>query len=208
LSSVRPGAGNAGIGEVTFDNATFWDERYRTNIALGSGAGSRGEVLQYKRDLMQEVVDRLRPGSILDVGCGDLEVMRELRFAGAYTVIDASSFVIERNRQIRPEWDFVAGDFVALAQSGDLHADLVICLDVLIHQHDRETYRAFVRSLLAVSRRAAVMNGFAGRRPKRELSPNVAYHEPIAQTLHDLGVESMETLATYRRTALVLVETG
>lgn len=195
----------AGLG---FDNASFWDERYRTNIELGSGAGSRGEFLAYKRDLMQKVVDRLRPRSILDVGCGDLEVMRELAFDGAYTGIDVSPFVIERNRQIRPGWRFVAGDFVALAESEHLHADLVVCLDVLIHQHDRETYRAFVRALLAASRVATVMNGFAKDRPGRRLSPNVAFHEPIGRTLRELGVEAWETLAAYRRTALVLVETG
>ena len=191
-----------------FDNASFWDERYRTNIELGSGAGSRGEFLAYKRDLMQGIVDRVRPRSILDVGCGDLEVMRELVFDGAYAGIDVSPFVIERNRRLRPEWRFVAGDFVALAESENLHADLVVCLDVLIHQHDRETYRAFVRALLGASRAAAVMNGFAKHRPTRKWSPNVAFHEPIAQTLRERGVEEWEVLASYRRTALVLVETG
>jgi SAM-dependent methyltransferase len=197
-----------GIDLVGFDNATFWDERYRTNIELGSGAGSRGEFLLYKRRLMQDVVTRLRPRSILDVGCGDLEVMRELAFDGAYTGIDVSPFVIERNRTIRPDWQFVAGDFVAMARSGDVHADLAVCLDVLIHQHDRETYREFVRALLDASHCAALMNGFSSWRPGRKLSPNVAFHEPIAETLRALGVAEMESLATYRRTALVLVETG
>lgn len=193
---------------MRFDNASFWDERYRTNIELGSGAGSRGEFLAYKRELMQGIVDRLRPRSILDVGCGDLEVMRELAFDGAYTGIDISPFVIERNRELRPDWTFVAGDFVELAQSKDMHADLVVCLDVLIHQHERETYRAFVRALLGASRIATVMNGFAGERPTRKLSPNVAYHEPITQTLRELGVADWEVVATYRRTALMLVQKG
>ena len=86
-----------------FDNAAFWDERYRTNIELGSGAGSRGEFLTDKRDLLRGLIARLQPRSILDVGCGDIEVTRELEFDGAYTGIDVSPYVIERNHQICPD---------------------------------------------------------------------------------------------------------
>jgi hypothetical protein len=57
-----------------FDNAVFWDERYRTNLALGSGRGSRDKFLTVKRELVRDVIARLRPRSILDVGCGDIEV--------------------------------------------------------------------------------------------------------------------------------------
>ena len=192
---------------MSFDNAVFWDERYRTNMALGSGAGSRGTFLDAKRDLVRDVIARLRPRSILDVGCGDIEVTRELAFEGVYTGIDLSPFIIERNREIRPDWNFVLGDFLALAQTRAVHADLVLCLDVLIHQHDRETYRELVRALLDASEVALVVNGFDAQARSSRLSPNVAYHEPINQTLRDCGVTSTELLATFRRTAFVLVET-
>jgi hypothetical protein len=83
---------------------------------------------------------------------------------------------------------------------------LVLCLDVLIHQHDRETYRELLRALLGVSQVALVVNGFDTRAHSSRLSPNVAFHEPITQTLHDCGVERTELLATFRRTAFVLVD--
>jgi trans-aconitate methyltransferase len=193
---------------MSFDNALFWDERYRTNMTLGSGAGSRGTFLEAKRDLVRDAIARLRPRSILDVGCGDIEVTRELTFEGVYTGIDLSPFIIERNREIRPDWTFVQGDFLAPSQTPAMHADLVLCLDVLIHQHDRETYRELVRALLDASQVALIVNGFDAQAHSARLSPNVAFHEPINQTLRDCGVASPELLATFRRTAFVLVETG
>lgn len=192
-------------GRAPFDNAAFWDERYRTNIELGSGAGSRGEFLEYKRELLQALVEQLQPRSILDVGCGDIEVTRELHFDGSYTGIDASAFVAERNQAIRPDWTFIHGDFLQLARERDLHADLVICLDVLIHQHDPETYRAFVRALLDASQRALLVNSFDGMPRSGRLSPNVAFHEPITQTLRDAGASHLRELEQFRRTVILLV---
>lgn len=190
-----------------FDNATFWEDRYQTNIALGSGAGSRGAFLRLKRRLLTELLERFQPAFILDVGCGDIEVARTLSFDGAYTGIDLSPFVIERNRTIRPDWRFIQGDFLALERSQDVRADLVLCLDVLIHQHDKETYRAFVRALLAASRSVLVVNGFETLPKSGKLSPNVAFHEPLSDTLRASGVTSMEALAGMRRTGIFLVET-
>ena len=190
-----------------FDNTTFWDERYRTDMTLGSGGGSRGAFLAYKRQLLNELVTRLRPRSILDVGCGDIEVTRELEFDGSYTGIDVAPSVIQRNREIRPDWTFLLGDFIALANSQALQADLVLCLDVLIHQHDPNTYRAFVCELLRASRVALVVNGFDAFPRSGRLSPNVAYHEPVTRTLHACGVEKIEVIKEFRRTLIVLVDT-
>lgn len=196
---------DSGRGEnALFDNASFWDQRYRTNIELGSGAGSRGEFLLYKRELLQALITRLQPRSILDIGCGDIEVTRELAFDGSYTGVDASAFVTERNQAIRPDRTFLHGDFLQLAQERDLHADLVLCLDVLIHQHDPETYRAFVHTLVEVSRKALLVNSFDEMPRSGRLSPNVAFHEPITQTLRDAGAQDIHELGIFRRTAILL----
>ena len=188
-----------------FDNLEFWEERYRTNIALGSGGGSRGDALRFKRELLTSLLERLQPRTVLDIGCGDIEVTRDLALTGAYTGIDISPYVIERNRALRPDWEFRQGDFVAMAREEALQADLVLCFDVLIHQHDRETYRAFVRELLRSSRVALVVNGFETFPPSGRMSPNVAYHEPLSQTLREAGAAEIEPLATFRRMLIALV---
>lgn len=192
---------------TSFDNETFWDARYREDLALGSGAGSRGEHLDRKRRMLQNLIAGLRPRSIIDVGCGDIEATRELAFDGDYLGIDVSPYIVERNRQLRPGWSFRQGDFVALAKEHALEADLVVCLDVLIHQHDPAVYRAFVPALLRAARHSLVVNGFSRLPRGRELSPNVAFHEPIADTLRACGVTRMTRLADVRRTTVYFVDT-
>ena len=190
-----------------FDNETFWDTRYREDLTLGSGAGSRGEHLERKRRMLQNLITGLRPRSIIDVGCGDIEATRDLEFDGDYLGIDVSPYIVERNRQIRPGWSFMHGDFVELAGEHAFEADLVVCLDVLIHQHDPDVYRAFVAALLRAARVSLVVNGFSRLPRDRDLSPNVAFHEPIGDTLRACGARRMTRLADVRRTRVFFVDT-
>jgi trans-aconitate methyltransferase len=192
---------------TSFDNQAFWDARYREDLSLGSGAGSRGEHLERKRRMLQNLITGLRPRSIIDVGCGDIEATRDLQFDGAYLGIDVSPYIVERNRQIRPDWSFLHGDFVALAGERAFKADLVVCLDVLIHQHDPAVYRAFVAALLRAAAASLVVNGFSRLPRGRELSPNVAFHEPIVETLRACGARRMTKLADVRRTTVLFVDT-
>lgn len=58
---------NARVGEFnrrleidrgeSFDNRRFWEERYTINPELGSGIGSRGSCREYKRAMLQQVVE-------------------------------------------------------------------------------------------------------------------------------------------------------
>lgn len=188
-----------------FDNRQFWETRYTTNLELGSGAGSRGEFLEHKRQLLYQAIEKFHPRSILDVGCGDIEVTKDLEFSGEYTGIDLSPSIVARNRTLRPAWNFIVGDFLDSSRHDQLRADLVICLDVLIHQHDYETYRAFVRELVNATRGVAIINGFEAPR-RRRVNPNTAYHEPITYTLTELGEGRMEIIGPFRNSLVVQLD--
>lgn len=69
---------HTGIPKTGFNNKKFWDERYSTDIELGSGIGSKGAVLELKRKALHELVEKEKPDNILDVGCGDLELIYDL----------------------------------------------------------------------------------------------------------------------------------
>jgi SAM-dependent methyltransferase len=186
-----------------FDNREFWERRYTTDLELGSGAGSRGEFLEYKRRVLDQMIEEFHPRSILDVGCGDIEVTKDLAFSGEYIGIDLSPSIVARNQTLRPEWKFIAGDFLDLVRRDQLGADLVICFDVLIHQHDYETYRTFVRELLNAARRVAVINGFEKGRVR---SKNCAYHEPITHTLTELGEGRVKVIEPFRNSLIMQVD--
>jgi SAM-dependent methyltransferase len=189
-----------------FDNREFWERRYTTDLELGSGAGSRGGFLDEKRRLLCQMIEEFHPRSILDVGCGDIEVTKDLPFSGEYTGIDLSPSIIARNQMLQPMWNFIEGDFLDIVRRDRLAADLVICFDVLIHQHDYETYRAFVRELVTATRRVAIINGFEQPRRRKRVNPNTAYHEPITHTLTELGEGRMKILGPFRNSLVVQID--
>ncbi len=190
-------------GQAPFDNEAFWNERYRTNPTLGSGIGSRGELAVRKLELLQSIVDELQPASILDVGCGDLEIVSRLRYDGDYTGIDIADVVVQRNRAAHPDWTFLHGDFVTLAREHELAADLVICMDVLIHQHDADYYRRFVEALVAATRRTGVVAAYDRQPDAANASEITAWHGPISDTLASAGARDVATIDEYRATAVM-----
>ena len=174
---------NAAISEIwhtAFPNATFWNWRYATNAELGSGSGSRGKQLADKRELLAALLDILQPRSVLDVGCGDGETTRDLPLPD-YVGLDLSEEAIGRARRTRPDGDYRLGTLADHA----IEAELTLCIDVLIHQADRDSYRATVRSLLESSTRALLVSGY--ERPSPIDSPMVHFHEPLSATLHEMA---------------------
>ena len=176
-----------------FDNASFWTERY-----LGSRAASRA----LKTALIRHTLEREHSGSVLDIGCGDLASVAELPLAD-YTGIDIAETVIEANAVRRPSWKFLAGDFLKLRDQHRLRADLVLCFDVLIHQHEFAVYEAFVRAIVASCASVALVGAFQTPPRPQYRSEITAYHEPIMRTLARCGVKSMRIVASYRDTVVV-----
>lgn len=190
-------------GQARFDNQKFWNERYATNMALGSGIGSRGDVAEQKRDILQQVIDEHAITSILDVGCGDIEIVRKLRFSGEYTGIDLAEVVLSRNAKLMPRWHFAHGDFVSLAEAEPLRADMVVCMDVLIHQHDPDYYARFVQNLVHATRTIGVVAAYDAPPPTAYSSQITAYHGPITATLRACGASDVQVMDEYRGTAVV-----
>ncbi len=161
---------------IGLDNAAFWETRYTTDPALGSGLGSRGEVMLDKRRQLAPVLATYADRTVTDIGCGDLEVLRVFDLRN-YLGFDLSPSGLELARAKRPDWRFCQGS------SGDApkgRADLSICLDVAIHQPDPGSYRALIDDTIAASKDAVLISGY-------ELAPGgrgiVFFHEPLSQTL-------------------------
>lgn len=129
----------------TPESSAYWEGRY-----AGGGASGEGSVGAF-RDWKWTVIDDLvpDPGSVLDVGCGDISFW-EGRDCARYTGLDFSATVIEENRRKRPGWTFLAGD---AAEQRDLSADTVLCMDMLFHVPDDEAYRDILRNLTRWARR-------------------------------------------------------
>lgn len=197
----RPGATEG--PRSSFDNAQFWNERYRANPQLGSGIGSRGEIAEYKRAVLQTEIDRHAPASILDVGCGDMEIVRHLRHDAFYLGTDVSRVIVDRNAQLFPHHAFMVGSFSSAVGAVNLRADLVLCLDVLIHQHQPEEYQGLVAALIAATKRIGLISGYESPPAAQYQSDITAYHEPLSQTLRAHGALDIVEVGRYRDTALL-----
>ncbi len=186
-----------------FDNRSFWNHRYAHHPELGSGLGSRGDVLQLKQELLARLMPAEGELSVLDWGCGDLEVARSLPWRD-YTGVDVSVEALRIAAEKRPDWLF-ATPAKFDADDGQCR-DVVLCLDVLIHQPSYPEYSALVRKLVALARRGALIAGF-NRDP--EYRSHITYfHEPLGQTLTGQpGVVSVVPLVEYRDTTLFFVAT-
>ncbi len=113
-----------------YDETTYWQTRY--DQGRGSGAGSEGDELLWKAQIIERLLGNAR--SVLDLGCGDgavaeavLSVVRGTKYLG----VDLAK---------HPKWPglpFVQGDITTLSLPP---ADIVLCLDVLFHLSSLERH--------------------------------------------------------------------
>ena len=81
---------------------------------------------------------------VLDVGCGDL-VFWEGCDCEDYVGIDISNVVNQRNRIARPKWVFITSP--AEVYISGLHAETVLCMDVLFHINKYEDFMRIINNL-------------------------------------------------------------
>jgi 2-polyprenyl-3-methyl-5-hydroxy-6-metoxy-1,4-benzoquinol methylase len=182
-----------------FLNQVFWDFRYSIAPDLGSGVGSRGDLLDAKRKWLSYALTGFETRPVLDVGCGDLEVTRTfplMRYVGA----DVSRQALRVAREKRPDWGFIHlhDDPYTLPS-----ADAVICLDVLIHQPEDSAFEALLAKLIACAGERLIVSGYD--QPPSLTSEIVAFHRPLSEALRGSGAfTEINTIARYRDISLVI----
>jgi hypothetical protein len=170
---------NDQIGEG-FDNRVFWEVRYRHFPERGSGVGSRDDNLLYKRRLLREQGVEVA-ASVLDFGCGDLEVVKELAIC-RYVGIDQSSEALALARRARPDWEF------RLGPEPDVQpAEMVLCLEVLIHQETEAGYRAVIAFLAENTLGSLLVSGFSADTEDIQRNPMIFFYEPLETSLFRTG---------------------
>jgi SAM-dependent methyltransferase len=177
--------------DSSFDNSVFWDRRYTENPELGSGVGSRGENLLHKRQIIETFLRSVEPKTVLDVGCGDHEVLKDMEYLPGYTGIDVSAVAVEMSAERFPHRNFICLDFAKLENIQQVRSDAVLCMEVLIHQHLREEYGAFVVNLVAAAAGGGLVSGYLFDPRPTISSEIIAWHEPITETLKMAGAKNI-----------------
>jgi len=187
----------------SFDNKSYWQKRYTEHPELGSGMGSRGEFAEYKQKLIKSVLDWYQPKSILDVGCGDMKVLEGLNLSN-YTGIDISDNIVSKNREKFPTLNFLSGDFLQISQQFQSLWDLVLCFDVLIHQHNYKDYDNFVKALVDSTDKMGMIGAYENTPDRDHRSEITAYHEPITDTLSKHSINDIRIVSTLNQVSFLL----
>lgn len=161
-----------------FDNRVFWDFRYGNYPERGSGVGSRGAPLEYKRSLL-EAEGLETAASVLDIGCGDIEVIHRFTLP-QYVGLDISQKAISVASLRRPDWDFrLMSDDLEMVPA----AELVLCLEVLIHQTDWASYWGLIELAAAKTLSKLIVSGYDRAATEIQANHMTYYYEPLAQSL-------------------------
>lgn len=184
-----------------FNNGLFWSYRYATNPELGSGVGSRGDVANYKIKLLKNIGIE-KNESILDVGFGDLEIVKNLSFKN-YTGIDISDEAVKRASIIFP--NFIFYNFQTQKNKAE-KKDTVICLDVLIHQPTRKKYTELINFITDKSIKRVVVSGYE---KKSDNSHMCFFYENIKESLEKTGrFKYVYKIGEYRGLSVFIADKG
>ncbi len=180
-------------------NSVFWDLRYRVDPAFGSGVGSRGDCLASKRQWLGYALGTFGQKTVVDVGCGDLEVMRTQAIQN-YVGLDVSKEALALASAKRADWRFVH----VTDESPFVEGDAVICLDVLIHQKQASQFDALIKRLAAAARQRLVVSGF---NQPQATAGICSFHRPLVAALTATGLFSeISVIGQYRDLDLVVAD--
>lgn len=188
----------------SFDNRTFWNHRYAAHPTLGSGLGSRGEPLVSKRAWLAALIAQAPESSLLDWGCGDLEVSSTLPCKDG-TGVDLAVEALRVARTKRPDWRFMTpAEFDA---NDGRPRDFVLCLDVLIHQRTQAQYAGLLQRVASLAKLGLVVAGYDA---EPSVSSHITYfHEPLHASLAAIpAVLEVVALGEYRDTTLYFAATS
>lgn len=136
----------------------YWERRYRAGMT--SGAGSYGELSEFKAEILNTFVTSHAIRSVIEFGCGDGNQLRLAAYP-LYLGLDVSKTAIDRCRERFKGDDtksFLWYDPARTINIANfLNADLSLSLDVIYHLVEDDIYRRYLRDLFSTSRRFVIV---------------------------------------------------
>jgi 2-polyprenyl-3-methyl-5-hydroxy-6-metoxy-1,4-benzoquinol methylase len=185
----------------SFNNELFWNYRYSTNPELGSDVGSRGEVAEYKYKLLKMIGIEAQK-DVLDVGCGDLEILGKFNIQN-YTGVDVSTEALHRAKQKYPDSSF----YSYVSQQDSIQApDMVICLDVALHQPSFDDYHKLINFIAGKAIKNLVVSGYDAPSDKSHMC---FFYESLKESLMAQGkFKHVFKIAEYRNLSVYFADAG
>lgn len=137
-----------------FDSVEYWNRRYKDGG--NSGAGSMDEAAWTKADFVNKIIQEFKPQTIIDWGCGDGEVLRQLHIRRRYYGIEISPYmVLELSKRFSR--DFYRFGSPGKARDLRWRGELSMSLDVMFHLVSLPEYREYLQNLFGTSDRLVLI---------------------------------------------------
>lgn len=136
----------------------YWETRY--NGGGSSGAGSIGEIADFKAKVLNEFVGNHQISSVIEFGCGDGTQLARADYP-CYVGLDVAKSAIDRcirNFAGDTTKSFFLYDPVRFQDNGGhLSGDLALSLDVLYHLIEDETFWRYMHHLFEAAERYVII---------------------------------------------------
>lgn len=165
-----------------FDNGAFWNSRYALQPDLGSGIGSRGELLQSKQALLVRIAQLVDAQSVLDIGGGDGKTTSGLSAAIAVVALDVSAESKALYLKANPHATWNLHNICEAPFENS--SDLTVCLDLLIHLSTNADYQSAIDNI-CLSSPELLVSGFEA--PPPSFGPMTYFHESLSVSLQRRG---------------------
>jgi SAM-dependent methyltransferase len=165
-------------------SATYWEARYRQGGT--SGAGSYGKLAQFKAEFINGFIDRHGIASVLDLGCGDGNLLSMLKVPD-YTGVDVSPTSLARCSARFPAHRFLHSN----ALDAGSRADLALSIDVIFHLIEDRSFEQHVDALFGYATRFVVI--YASNIDRDWPSPHVRHRrftDHVAATQTEWGLQA------------------
>lgn len=154
--------------------APYWERRYLRGG--DSGAGSSGELAQYKARFVNSVIGEFGAETIIEWGCGDGQQLALAEYQ-RYVGLDVSATAIRRCLQRFPQdksKSFLAYDASALWDgAGFLRSDAALSLDVIYHLVEDSAFETYMTNLFLSAKRLVII--YCNDIAMPSLAPHIRY---------------------------------
>jgi len=147
------------ITAEAFKSANYWENRYRSGG--NSGAGSYGEMAEFKAKTVNGFVTKHEINSVIDFGCGDGNQLTYAEYP-SYTGLDVSHKAIEicidkfKDDPQKAFFWYSAEHF--LDNLGVFKADLALSMEVIFHLVEDDVYFKYIKQLFNASQKYVIIH--------------------------------------------------
>ena len=148
----------------------IWEKRYRSGG--NSGAGSYGVLEEFKRNVINDLIEENNIASVLDLGCGDGNQIKLLKLK-KYTGFDISKTIIKKCQNIYKNdktKNFV--HYNGLDIDNNYSSELGLSLDVLYHLMEEDMFFKYLKNLFTLSNKYIIIYSQNKNHGEIETNPN------------------------------------